>query len=257
MYINSFLEFDLKEEIFKEKLRKLYHLGYQASIVEIGTISNLSKFKTLYYPQGKSPIIMPPININMFHQYRVDSCPLTVFPRITIQPKTPDDLKRQLNELLQYKLLIAVKSSEKEILEIAARDGRVDLLVITDLNIQKTLTKGILSLVKQNNCFLDFSLLPIIELENNQRTKVMRMLYRLFLMAKPLKFMYTHGMYSNNKWLFRGPREITALLSAIFQISDFEAKKMVETNTESLVLRYIKRDQEFFLDPGVEIVDIK
>ena len=183
---------------------------------------------------------------------------ISLIPRITLKPENPRSLKRELSVWKERRCLIAVKSLNKEILEIAARDGRVDILSVPSIDYQKSLTKGIISLARQNECFLDLSLTPLIEFEHFRRTKILRVLYRLLLKAKPSAHKYLIGSdyIDNNPWFMRGPKEIISFLHSVCNVTEFQAKKFLAHNPEEIILRFIKRDQKLFIEPGVEIVDI-
>ena len=39
-------------------------------------------------------------------------------------------------------------------------------------------------------------------------------------------------------------------------IPEFQAKRILTHNPQEIILKFIKRDQNLFIEPGVEIVDI-
>lgn len=254
MFIAANICYDSDNELFRKRLELLYRLGYQGGIVDLGQIEKLSEFKTIYYPNQKSPKISPPVSIPSLLSYKIEGLPIPIIPRITLRPHSPEQLKNLLSQMIIHKVLIAVESLSKEVLEVAARDGRVDIISVPTVEHQKILTKGILSLVRQSGCTLEVSLVPLIEADHFKRTKLLRALYRLFLMAKPLSHKYVLGMNTGDTWLYRGPVEYLAILHTFFQIAEVFAKGIIRENAQELVVRYIKRDQDLFIEPGVEIV---
>lgn len=257
LFLCSQILYDKDAGKFLERLNALYRLGYQAAFVDLDSIESLKSFRQQYFPEGKSPKLNPPVDVKSLLAYKTPASPIILFPRITVRSTNPDRLKQQLQEVTQHKIIIAVESMNKEALEVAARDGRVDILVIPTVEHQKVLTKGILSLAQQNQTALEISLTPLIEADHYARTRILRALYRLFFMGKPLSHHYLIGSYTTNNWLLRGPREYEALLDIVFHVGEQFIKAMVRENAENLALRFIKRDQDFFVEPGVEIVDFK
>ena len=254
MFLATQIPFDTNSDRFQQRVAMLYRLGYQGAIVELKNLNQLKIFKEQCFPNQQSPKIAPPVNITSILRYKNPEYSIPLIPRITLQPKNENDLKRQLQEMSQTKIIVVVQSTDKEILEVAARDGRVDILAVPTIEYQKALTKGIISLTQQNACSLEISLTPLLEAEHHARTKIMRMLYRLFLMAKPLSHLFICGSYTTDINLLRGPRECEAILEALFEIPEIFAKKIFRENAEALALRFIKRDQDLFIEPGVEVV---
>jgi len=257
LFLCSQIAYDKDAGKFLDRLNVLYRLGYQAAFVDLDSIETLKTFRQQFFPEGKSPKIIPPVDVKSLTAYKTPTNPIILFPRITVRATNPERLKQQLQEITQHKIIVAVESMNKEALEVAARDGRVDILVIPTVEHQKVLTKGILSLAQQNQTALEISLTPLIEADHYGRTRIMRALYRLFFMAKPLSHQYLIGSFTTNKWLLRGPREYGALLDVVFHVGEQYIKAMVRENAEKMALRFIKRDQELFIEPGVEIVEIK
>ncbi|RLI60905.1 MAG: hypothetical protein DRO88_13740 [Promethearchaeia archaeon] len=260
MYINSCIPWQNPSSNFIKNLSLCHKVGYQAAIIDLNSKKDYDQFIGSDFFPKSAPKIKFPLSIESILNYKMKNSPIPLIPRITLSPETPTTLKKELSRWRDKRCLIAVKSLNKEILEVASRDGRVDILSIANNENQKALTKGIISLAQQNNCFLDLSLSNIIESEHYKRTKLLRTLYKLFLSAKPSTHQYLLGSGSiigKNPWLMRGPKETIAFLNSVFNIPEFQAKKILQYNPELIVLRFIKRDQKLFLEPGVEIVNIE
>jgi len=258
MFINSCIPWSNEPTNFLKNISLCHQIGYQAAIVDLNSKSDYQDFiKSDFFPKN-IPKIRFPLSVETILNYRTKITPISLIPRVTLNPENQQSLKKELSVWKERRCLIAVKSLNKEILEVAARDGRVDLLSVATIDYQKSLTKGIISLARQNECFLDISLTPVIEYEHYKRTKILRVLYRLFLKAKPSANKYIIGSDSNNKnpWLMRGPKETISFLYSVCNIPEFQAKKILSKNPEDIILRFIKRDQKLFIEPGVEIVDI-
>lgn len=259
MYINSCIPWVKDQEIFQKIVDLAYRLGYQAAIVDFRNEKDYKEYiSSPFYHSAKLEIKFP-ITVSNISEIKPNNQPIALIPRITLCIKNPNDLKQKLAFWVQKRILIAVESTHKETLEIAARDGRVDIISIPNIQYQQALTKGIISLARQNKCMFDLSVTPLLEVEHFKRTQLLRVLYRLFKSAKPISNIYilgSHEIIRKNPMLLRGPKESIAILTSILHIPEFFAKEMVSKNLEKLYLRYIKRVLSLFIEPGVEIVDI-
>ena len=258
MFINSCIPWQNNPSDFLKLISLCHQIGYQAAIVDLKSKNDYQTFiKSDFFPKNL-PKIKFPLSIEEILNYRTTNSPIPLIPRITLNPENINSLKKDLSVWKERRCLIAVNSLHKEILEIAARDGRVDILSIPTIDSQKNLTKGIISLARQNECYLDISLTPIVEFEHFKRTKILRVLYRLLLKAKPSSNKYLIGSdcINNNFWLMRGPKESISFLYSVCNLSEFQAKKILASNAEEILLRFIKRDQKLFIEHGVEIVNI-
>jgi len=258
MYINSAIPWHSSEEKFTALVQMAYRVGFQAIIVNLHSQKEYSEFsKSRFFPRMRPGFNTGQVTPASISFYQSETLPIPVFPRITISPSNPEELKKSLSQIIQHSSLIAVESSDKAVLEIAARDGRVDILSLPEDIHQKSITKGIISLAKQNGVVLDLSLSPLITQTHYKRTRLMRGLYRLIKMAKPGVHRFSLGSHDTCKedpFIIRGPRESMALLHALLDIPLVHASSFVKENPEMLVLNFIKRHQGVFIEPGVEII---
>ncbi len=260
MYVNSFLPFLEDSAQFAHLIQLCYQIGYQAAYINLQNEMMYQAFINSPFFFPTPPSMSFPITMKESIKYRSAVSPLILIPRTTLTADTVEELIQKLRIWITRRCLIAVEFTSKEIAEVAARDGRVDILSISNDIAQKELTKGIISLTKQNQCALELSITPILAVENQDRTRLLRNIHRILLMAKPQTHMYILGSGAgvrSNPWLLRGPIETMAVFVEYFQIPESISRKMVESNGEIQLLRFIKRDQNAFVEPGVEIVDIK
>ncbi|WP_371802051.1 RNase P subunit p30 family protein [Candidatus Lokiarchaeum ossiferum] len=259
MYINSCIPW-MKDQTELQKVVNLsFRLGYQAVIIDLRSEKEYNEYKKSSFYHSENFKLDFPITVSKIPQIKPLNQPIALIPRITLTIKNPNDLKQKLSFWVSKRILIAVESIHKETLEVAARDGRVDIISIPNMRFQQALTKGIISLARQNQIMFDLSITPLLEVEHFKRTQILRVLYRLFKSAKPISNIYilgSHENIKNNSMLIRGPRETVAILTSILHIPEYFAKEMVSKNLEKLFLRYIKRYLSLFIEPGVEIVDI-
>ena len=259
MNINSCVPWNSDKDQFIKSIELQYKLGYQAAIVDVASVQEFNDLKKMGLFVRK-PAIEFPVSITTLQYYKSPDLPIPIIPRITFKGKVTQNiqtLKSQLSRALGTKALLAVETDNETILNTAARDGRVDIISFPTAQHLKALSKGNLSLAKQNNCTIDLSLKSLIFRWNTQKTRNLRMFYRLFKKGKVVTNTYTLGTNSTDPYKIRGPTESIAILQSYFKIPHMHAKKFVQINCEKLVLRYIKRDQELFISSGVEIVDRK
>ena len=258
MYINSYIPWKENSKKFEFILSLTYKVGYQCAVVNFNSVPDYNNFKKIWIPHQKRQENFP-LSLKWVNLYKHPNSIIPLIPRFTIITNKEHELKKKLNDVVKIKCLISVDSTNQQVLEVAARDGRVDMLNITSLDHIKALSKGIVSLCKQNTCIIDLNSSLLFNANNFHRSRILREFYRLFSEFKPISHIYSIGSYSElleNQWLIRGPKEIMHLLTCLFEIPLEQARRIVRDNIEDLVLRYIKRDQELFIEPGVEIVGI-
>ena len=261
MYFNSCIPWNADENKFRILVDLTFKCGYQGAFVDISTDDEYRAFLASGYFPKKRPQLSFPLKIVNLSQYRTDLSPLILFPRVTLEPKNAHALKSELAKWVERRCVIAVQSTDKTILEVAARDGRVDMISLPSMKYFNDLSKGIYSLIKQNRIFIDLHFGELLTSYGNKRTRLLRDYYKLFKQAKPISHCHIFGSgYTRSENLLgnlSGPREIAAILTSLLGIPEKHAKMMVRDHTEQLALLFIKRDQNAFIEPGVEIVDRK
>ena len=260
MFVNCSIPWQKNPTAMQKSVTMLYRVGYQAAIVSLYSRAEFQNFTKSRFIPEKPPQISLPVSIPSITDYKMPEMAIPCIPCIVIKTSNSQSLKQELARWVQTRCLIGVESLNKEALEVAARDGRVDMILCPTIDHVKALTKGIISLARQNQCFLNISITPIVQATHHKRTRILRAMYRLFLSAKPNSNKYVLGSHSellNDLWLIRGPRESSAILQALFKIPEMHANHILRKHGEELLLRFIKRDQQLFIEPGVEIVDIQ
>jgi RNase P/RNase MRP subunit p30 len=256
MYINNAIPFCEDENVFRTQVNLIHQLGYQGAIVEIFDETKLKSFSLKWSSKKRIPNDQE-IKIESLKLLQIESLPLFLVPKITLNPKNPDHLKQMLTKWADRKIIIAVESTDKNVLEIAARDGRVDCISLSTIDHWKAITKGILSLAKQNEVFFIISLTPIFEINRSYRSRILRELYKLLQTSKSCLPSFLIGSNTTNNWLYRGPNETIAVMKTILQIAENYAKSMISASAEKLCLRFLKRQQERFIESGFEIIKTK
>ena len=70
--------------------------------------------------------------------------------------------------------LLSVETFDKDTQIYAAKDSRVDILSFSEQKFLKTLSRGVISLVKQSGSFIEFSLAPIMITNKSIQSKNFR-----------------------------------------------------------------------------------
>jgi len=257
MYIDCSIPWGPDQQHFKERIEFLYRNGYQGAIVDLRSINEYRQLCKSGLLKRRPCEIEFPISIKTFSEYRSESLPIPIAPKITLSPKNAHQLKRKLGLCIKEKVLVEVESDDKNTLEVAARDGRVDIISAKKLKLQKSLTKGIISLIKQNENPILINLTHLIYEKGFHRSRKMREFYKLFKRAKWNTHKYIFGTCMKDPWKIRGPKEHIALLHSLFEIPEYWAKQIIRKNGEELIMRYMKRDLGLFIESGTEIVDKK
>lgn len=261
MYFNSFMAWNSEEIKFEANLKLLNRIGYQGTFINVFNEKEYRELINSEFFSKNPPELSFPLEVKSLTSYSSKKSPILVFPRVTLEPKSASHLKQELARWVSRRCLIAVQSTDKEILEVAARDGRVDMITFPSMEYFKDISKGILSLLKQNRIFIDLHFNELITSYGNKRTRILRNLYKLFKQAKPLTYSYlislgTHPSKTPFQY-FRGPRELGAILISLLELPEVHAKQMLRENGEQLAILYLKRDQKLFIQPGVEIINKK
>jgi len=227
------VNFERSEDIFK-KLKLCEILGIKNIILEpnkdMNEISNL-------------------IKNNIEKNFR-----LNIYYRFNLSPKNLTEFKKKIKNYNNYEEIISVESDDREIQIYAARDSRVDILSFSDINILKTLTPGVISLVKQNNSFIEFSLAPIMEKNKQIQSKNFRNLYRFIKLVLKLKVNYIISGNFENKFDFRNPRALISVCHTLLGMSLKEAKKGFRDYPRLLLNRVKNRLDKTYLEKGVRII---
>ena len=97
------------------------------------------------------------------------------------------EFKRTISQFNNNHDIVSLESSDKQIQIQAAKDARVDIISYSSIEILKTISPGVISLTKQNNSFIEFSLAPIFVESKSIQSKNLRNLYRGVHLALNLK----------------------------------------------------------------------
>lgn len=180
---------------------------------------------------------------------------IKLYYRITLNPSGVNELKQKLRNYNKFVDLLSVETIDKDTQIYAAKDSRVDILSFSDQKILKTLSRGIISLVKQNGSYIEFSLAPIMVVNKTVQSKNFRNLYRSINLVKNLKANYIISGNFENLYDFRHPRALISLCTSLLEIPLNEAKKVFKDNPLDLLKRAQRRLDRNILATGVRIIN--
>ena len=224
---------DFKE--IEQKLRFCKLLGVQNVIVELE--NNREKMQ----PDLKRRI-EEITNINV--KYRTN-----------INPKNLESLIKKLKGIGQSSNVIVVESADKKIQIQAAKDSRVDVISFSEQAVLKTIFPGVISLTKQNQSFIEFSLASIMIKNKSLQSKNLRNLYRGVQLANKLNANYIISGNFDDLYSIRHPRALISVCHTLLGISMMRAKNCFSKNVVSLLNRVQMRQDRNFIESGVKIIN--
>ena len=205
----------------------------------------------------KNIIVEPKDNIKRFSfkfRNRLENATsINIFYRINLKINDVEEFKKQMKNYNKFYDIISVESLNKDIQLRAARDSRVDIVSFSDQEILKALTPGVISLTKQNNSFIEFSLAPIMIQNKVSQSKSFRSLYRFIQLALKLKANYIISGNFNKLFDFRHPRALISICHTLLGMPFDLAKKAFTANPKLLIERTQKRHRNDF-ESGARII---
>ncbi|MFW9999913.1 MAG: RNase P subunit p30 family protein [Candidatus Hermodarchaeota archaeon] len=187
-------------------------------------------------PENKISIIPLDIKENIKRETN-----LKIFYRINLRLDDLDDFKRRIKVFNNFSDILSIESLNKDVQLHAARDSRVDIVSYSNPEIIKTLNPGVISLTKQNNSFLEFSLAPIMVNNKIDQSKNFRNLYKTIQLAIKLKGNIIISGNFDDMYDFRHPRALISICHSLLGIPLEKAKKIFKNNPILLLERPKKR----------------
>lgn len=178
---------------------------------------------------------------------------INIFYRINLRLNNPEDFKKKIKYFNNFSEILSIESLNKEVQLYAARDSRVDIVSFSDPEIIKTLTPGVISLTKQNNSFIEFSLAPIMGKNKANQSKSFRNLYRSIKLGLKLKANCIISGNFDEMYDFRNPRALISICHSLLEIPLDKAKKIFKINPILLLEKTQKRRDKNF-EPEVRLI---
>ncbi|MBN2154938.1 MAG: hypothetical protein JW776_02710 [Candidatus Lokiarchaeota archaeon] len=234
MYTNTAVMCEHLPKIEQNKKLNLYHLvGYQALFI------------LLDYSPGK--------NYDAVIQELCDITPQKLYGKILLHPKNIKELRSQLKSLDKIKdFFISVQSVEKDVLSYAIKDSRVDLITCPHIIQLKSITPGIVSLVKTNQKFIEISLIDALFSKSGERSRLFHEVARFLDTVRNNLHVVLCGGFEQSLNEIRGPREIASIFTAIFDVSTPMSKSIVQSNPQRIIAKLCERKDNNCIQSGVK-----
>lgn len=181
---------------------------------------------------------------------------INIYYRYNLKPNNLHDFRKKIKVVNKYSEIISVETDNKEIQLHAARDSRVDIISFSYPEIMKTLTKGVISLAKQNKTFIEFSLNPIMVNNKSLQSKNFRILYRFIKKVREFKANYLICGDFDELFSIRHPRALISVCNTLLDIPLEEAKKIFKENPLKLLKRIQNRKDNTIKEKGVKLIKI-
>jgi len=174
--------------------------------------------------------------------------------RTNINPKNLESLIKKLKGIGQSSNVIVVESADKKIQIQAAKDSRVDVVSFSEQAVLRTIFPGVISLTKQNQSFIEFSLASIMVKNKSLQSKNLRNLYRGVQLANNLNANYIISGNFDDLYAIRHPRALISICHTLLGISVLRAKNSFSKNVVSLLNRVQMRKDKNFIETGVKLI---
>lgn len=179
---------------------------------------------------------------------------LNIYFRYNLTPNSVNDFKNAIKNYNNFPYILSVESKDKEIQINAARDSRVDIVSFSDENILKTLSQGVISLTKQNNSFIEFSLAPIMVRNKALQSKNFRFLYKFIQLAYKSKANIIISGNFDELFDLRHPRSLLSICHSLLDIPLNSAKKIIMDNPKLLIEKIQNRKNNNSIESGIRLI---
>jgi RNase P/RNase MRP subunit p30 len=208
---------------------------------------------------GIKNIILEPSNNNIKITPQIkkrikDSTKINCFFRITLSSKNVREIRNKIRLCKDREEIITVESSNVEVQKFAATDTRVDLISFSRYPVLKTFSKGVISLINQNNKFIEFSLTHIMNNNRSFQSKVFRRLHRSIKIALQTNSKFIINGNFKNLYDLRNPRALVSISHTLIGISLLDAKNAFSRNVRYLLEKVEQRNNKNIFEEGVELL---
>jgi len=234
-YFESRLKVDFQDNHeIAEKLSICRQLGIKNVILE-------PKTKFLEYQEQINEILEN-------HTY------INIFLRCNIEADSLKRLKNSLKDFMNSSYIVSVESSNKEVQLFAAKDSRIDIVSFSKQEVLKTITPGVISLVKQNNSFIEFSLAPLMEKNMQIQSRNLRNLYKAINLVLKYKCLFILSGNFKEACHLRHPRGLLSVVHTLLDVPENKAKNAFSSNVKSLLDRVKFRNENQNVENGIKII---
>ncbi|MHA1257657.1 MAG: RNase P subunit p30 family protein [Promethearchaeota archaeon] len=227
-------------------------------VVDVGNFDVLEKKIDFYKNLNVDNLILEPqknSNLTLTLKEKIrDKTNINIFYRINLRINEVNEFKKRIKKFNKFPEILSIESLNKDVLILAARDSRVDIVSFSDQNNLKALTPGIVSLIKQNESFIEFSLSPLMIKNKTTQSKNFRSLYRALQLVMKLKPNCIISGNFKNSFDFRHPRALISICNTLLDIPLDEAKRIFKENPRKLLRRVHQKGDNDIFEEDVKII---
>lgn len=228
-------------------------------VVDFGNFDVLKKKIDFYQNLNVDNLILEPqknlnqFTLNLKRKIKAKTN-INIFYRFNLRINEVNEFKKKIKRFNKFPEILSIESLNKDVLILAARDSRVDIVSFSDQNNLKTLTPGIVSLIKQNGSFIEFSLSPLMIKNRSKQSKNFRSLYRALQLVMKLKPNCIISGNFKNLFDFRHPRALISICNTLLDIPLDEAKRIFKENPRKLLRRVHQKSDNDIFEDDVKII---
>ena len=178
---------------------------------------------------------------------------INIYFRGNLRVNNIEDFKVGIKKLSKFYDIISVESSNREVQLMGAKDSRVAIVSFSDPEIIKTLTPGVISLTKQHNTFIEFSLSPILVRNKTIQSKNFRNLYKFTHLALKLKANFIISGNFIEIFDYRHPRTFISICYSLLGVPMNSAKDACLKNPK-IIVENLKDNRKNRFEPEVKII---
>ncbi len=226
--------------------------------VNINDFNEIEKKLNICEKLGIKNIILEPKNgveiIPSDFRKRVrEESKINIYFRINLRLNKIEDFRAKIKSYSNFTDILSIESLNRAVQLQSAKDSRVDIVSFSNPEIIKTITPGVISLTKQNNSFIEFSLAPIMVRNKAVQSKNFRNLFKFTQLALKLKANLIISGNFIDLFDFRHPRSQLSICNSLLGIPTNLVKKAYITNPKILVEKTEDQNDKI-IEPGVKLV---
>ena len=175
-----------------------------------------------------------------------------VFSRVDFSTKSTVTLKRALGHIRGGVDVVGVEYLNRNVLSFAARDSRVDIVIINPEN-AKMFRRTAAKLAAKNNTAVEISLRWIISTHGFSRINILGKFRKVVEEAVSANAPLLLSSGAINKYQLRAPRELIAI-ARLLDIDETKAKEALSDVPKQIINRNIEKRDPNYIMKGVKIV---
>ncbi|MFX1486116.1 MAG: RNase P subunit p30 family protein [Promethearchaeota archaeon] len=177
---------------------------------------------------------------------------IKILSRADITAKSSVSLKRALSRIRGNIDIIGVECPNRNLFSLAARDSRVDIIVINPEN-AKIFRRTAAKLAAKNNTAVEISLSWIISTRGVPRVNILNGFCKVVEETVNANAPLLLSSGATHKYQLRGPRELMAL-AKLLDIDEKKAKQALSEVPKRMILRNVEKRDPDYVMKGIKIV---